>query len=124
MTTQQMKYARFLLHRSGMDKDEAVYAATGGRTTHLTEMHKEEFDGMMRALVGETARDRMIKKIISMGHEMGWELPDGKIDMGRINAWSRKYTRQKTDLDKIKADELPAVVSVFEKVYLTFLKGI
>lgn len=124
MTPKQISLARYLLNANGLDKEEAVLSFTDGRTTHLTEMTSGEFSSLINMLQGETPKDRMTKKILSMAHEMGWETPDGKADISRINAWATKYTKHKAGIDKIPEKELAGVVSVFEKVYLSFLKGI
>jgi hypothetical protein len=124
MTPNQIKLGRYLITQNGLDKDEAVHHFTGGRTTHLSEMTKVEFMKMVGALKGESPRERMTRKVLSMAHEMGWELHDGRVDMTRVNAWCRKYTKQKKDLDKVSEKDLPALVTVFEKVYVSFLKGI
>lgn len=126
MTTAQIKYVRGLLSKAGLSeqKDEIVYEYTDGRTTHLTDMNQTETAALIKALSGKSKKDAMVGKILSMAHEMGWELPDGKVDMKRINAWCEKYTKQKKALDQIPVNELPAVVTVFEKVYMSFLKGI
>jgi len=98
MTTAQIKYVRGLLAKNGiMD---------------------------INNLKGDDKRGRMVRKMLSMAHEMLWETPEGKADMERINAWCEKYTEQHKKLDDLKTDELPAVVTTFTKVYKSFLKGI
>ncbi len=97
---------------------------TNGRTTHLTDMTHAETNALIDSLIGKSDKDAMVGKILSMAHEMGWELSSGKVDMRRVNAWCEKYTKQKRPLDKIPYEDLPAVVTTFEKVYLSFLKGI
>jgi len=134
MNYKQMKLARYLLNQAGLadEKDGIVLQFTNNRTTHLSEMTKAETTALLTSLcdtrIGQAhqsqTRKRMINKILSMAHEMGWEKPDGKVDMKRLNAWCEKYSKQHTPLDKISDQELPSVVTVFEKVYLSFLKGI
>jgi len=126
MTPKQIKYIRYLLISGGMieHKDDVILEATEGRTTHITEMTYSESNSLIKWLTGEKSRDKQVGKILSMAHEMGWETPDGKVDMSRIDGWCGKYTIEKKALDKIGDKELPGVVTVFEKVYMSFLKGI
>ncbi|AEL23868.1 hypothetical protein [Cyclobacterium marinum] len=126
MTKAQIKYVRGLLHRQGLteEKDAVVLEYTGGRTTHLTEMRYGETNALIKFLAGPSKKDAMTGKILSMAHEMGWELPGGKVDVQRVNAWCMKYTSCKQPLDKIPMNELPKVVTVFERVYMSFMKGI
>lgn len=128
MTTAQIKYVRGLLAKVGLSdqKDDLVRGFTNGRTTHLTEMNHAETNALIKALVGgETVspRDMMIRKILSIAHTMKWQLADGKVDMNRINAWCVKYSKEHKGLDQISNDQLPSVVTQFEKVYSSFLKG-
>jgi uncharacterized protein YqeY len=125
MTPNQIKYVRALLSRHGLteQKDEVAMEFTEGRTTHLSEMTYAETAALIKAL-DENPRTAQVNKILSMAHEMGWELPGGKVDMGRIDAWCRKYTKQHLPLDNIPDEELPQVVSIFTKVYMSFLKGL
>lgn len=126
MTTAQIKYVRGLLARNGiMDmKEQLVSQYTNGRSTHLSDMTYQETQELINSLNGESKRSRMVRKIISMAHEMLWEDENGKADMERINAWCEKYTAKHKPLNQIKTDELPAVVTTFTKVYKSFLKGI
>jgi hypothetical protein len=130
MTGQQIKYIRFLLKKSGLldQKDEVIQAISDGRTTHMRDLTTAETSSLIDLLSGgddnPKVKDQMIRKMLSTAHAMGWELPDGKVDLARLNAWCEKYTPSKKPLDKIPYKELPGVVTVFDKVYLSFLKGL
>jgi len=126
MTTAQIKYVRGLLAKNGiMDmKEQLVSQYTNGRSTDLSDMNYQETQELINNLKGDDKRGRMVRKMLSMAHEMLWETPEGKADMERINAWCEKYTEQHKKLDDLKTDELPAVVTTFTKVYKSFLKGI
>ena len=60
--------------------------------------------------------DRMRKKILSICHDMGWELEDGRIDWKRLNGWLIKYGYLHKKLNDYKLQELPALVTQFENV--------
>lgn len=122
-----MKYVRGLLARNGLtdQKEDIVMEFTDGRTTHLRDMNYNEINDLINALKGgRTSRDVQINKILSMAHEMKWETADGRVDMSRLNAWCRKYTHQHKSLDQIPDNDLPQVVTIFQKVYMSFLKGL
>lgn len=134
MTPKQIGYVRGLLAKAQLDeaaKEQLVRDFTNNRTTHLSEMTQPETQLLIRALGGgiESPKDKMVRKILSMAHEMGWEehTPGAngkrKVDMERLNAWCRKHTRLHTDLDDIPYRELPEVVTAFERVYSGFLKA-
>jgi hypothetical protein len=129
MTAQQIKYVRFLLTKAGMidQKEEVVLAMTEGRTSHLREMTHAETEALIKSLgedENQAIKGRMVRKVLSMAHEMGWEQDGGKVNMDRVNAWCQKYTSSHKTLDELSLKELPAVVTAFEKVYLSFLKGL
>jgi len=129
MTGQQIKYVRLLMTRAGMmdQKEELILAVTEGRTSSMREMTQEETQALIKSLGeddNQAIKGRMVRKMLSMAHEMGWELPDGKVNMDKVNAWCIKYGSPKKSLDQLKAKELPGVVTAFEKVYLSFLKSI
>lgn len=129
MTGQQIKYVRFLMTKAGMidQKEEVVLAITDGRTSSLRDMTQEETQALIKSLgedENQAIKSRMVRKVLSMAHEMGWEKDGGKVDMERVNNWCKKYTSQKKTLDELTLKELPAVVTAFEKAYLSFLKGI
>jgi hypothetical protein len=128
MTGQQIKYVRFLLGKAGLSeqKEELVKHVSGDRTSHLSELTQAETKVLIGMLNSEdqSVKDRMINKMISMAHEMGWEKEPGKVDMGALNAWSVKYSTVKKKPDHMTIKELAATVTAFEKVYLSFLKGI
>jgi hypothetical protein len=126
MTPKQIKYVMLLLSQHGLteQREEIAWEVSGGRTSKLSELSYTETNTLIKRLQGGSARDRMIGKMLSMAHEMGWEIEGGKVDMLRLNSWCQKYSPEHKPLDRISDSDLPAVVTVFEKVYLSFLKGL
>ena len=64
----------------------------------------------------------MKRKILSMAHELRWETPEGKVDIARLDAWCVKYTPTHCEFNAISIEDLPTVVSIYEKMYKRFLK--
>lgn len=126
MTTKQIKYVMYLLGLHGLqdERESIVWELTSGRTSKLSEMTYQETNALIKRLQGESPRDRMVGKMISMAHEMGWEIEGGKIDMIRLNSWCQKYSPEHKPLDQIKTSDLSATVTVFEKVYLSFMRAV
>jgi hypothetical protein len=126
MTTKQIKYVMYLLNQHGLteQREEIAWEVSGGRTSKLSELSYQETNALIKRLNGGSPRDKMIGKILSMAHEMGWEVEGGKVDMDRINAWCEKYSPMHKTLDNHGDNELPALVTAFEKVHLSFLKGL
>lgn len=132
MNTDQIKLVRFLLAQASLTeyKEDLCYAYSDERTEHLTDLGYDETKALIKYLKtvigpGLKSRDDMTSKILSMAHEMHWEIPGTtRVDMKRINGWCIKYSGQNKPLDEFKYKELPTLVSQFEIVYRAFLKGI
>lgn len=128
MTGAQIKYVRLLMTKAGLvdQKEELVKHVSDGRTSHLSELTQAETKTLIGMLNSEDqdVKTRMVNKMISMAHEMGWENEPGKVDMDRLNAWTVKYGSVKKKPDHMAVKELAATVTAFEKVYLSFLKAV
>jgi hypothetical protein len=131
MTPGQIQMVRVLLTKAGImkQKNDIAFSFSDGRSTHLADLtHPEtvELVKYLRDLTGQQANpsDLMRRKILSAAHEMHWELPDGRIDIQRLNNWLVKYSAQKKRLDEFSHTELVQLVSQFENVLRDFLKGI
>lgn len=138
-TPGQLKAIRTLLSKLGMeeeDKESIVQAFTAGRTNHISNMFFAEaaaLVGHLKSMDGESASaDRMRNKILSYAHEMNWHLPPSpspkergvpKIDMDHVNNWCCEYGYLHKKLDAYTYKELPALVTQFEQVYKSYLKG-
>nr|WP_067054106.1 hypothetical protein [Mucilaginibacter sp. L294] len=122
----------YLISRLRLDpdtKEELIYTHTDGRTTSIRALYKHEAIKVIQSLTsGESApqspANKMRRKVLSMAHELGWKIPDGKIDMERINAWCNKYGHVKRNLDKYTENELPELVTQFERAYFTHIKNV
>jgi hypothetical protein len=112
-------------------KHALVYDFTSGRSESTKELYYSEADLLIRHLESlfreEDKCDKMRKKIISMAREMGWEtIVNGKVkaDMNSIESWCIKFGQFHKGLNQHKYNELTALVTQFEQVYKSFLKGI
>jgi len=131
MTADQIKLCRTLLAKAGLNahKEAIVLSFSDERTTSLTALNQAETEALVKYLQVqsgqfENPRTKMVNKILSMAHEMHWELPGGKVNMQRVNNWCLRYSGKNKPLDQFKYSELPALVTAFESVYRGFLKGI
>lgn len=131
MTTKQLKYVYGLLRKNGLEdmKDELVHIHTKGRTSSLREMDYFESQSLINALnlgvaPAKSSRDRMMAKVYSIAHELRWELPSGKVDRARLDAFCKTRTSRKKPLAEWQTNELPELVTVMERVALSFIKGI
>lgn len=121
----------YLINRLKLDKDtkeELIYMHSDGRTTHISELSKQEAIQVIKSLtsganIPETPASKMRRKILSMAHELHWETRNGKVDLSRVNGWCVQYGGGKS-LDAYTVTELPTLVSQFESMYLKHLKGI
>ena len=122
----------YLCSRLKIDKEakqEIIYTYSDGRVTSAADLRDDEASALIGYLVNASGLPqdgifKMKNKILSMAHEMHWELTDGSVDMERVNNWCIKFSGQNKPLDGFKYSELPALVSQFEMVYKDFLKRI
>lgn len=131
MTGKQIGMVRILINKAGLgkQKEDLVWSFSSERTVHLSELDQKETEEIVKYLRGLTGQidnpsDKMRRKILSFAHELHWELPDGRVDMSRLNNWLLKYSPSKKPLDVLSSSELVVVVSQLESVYKDFLKGI
>ena len=131
-TKKQLGFIHMLLNQLGMaDSDtKAGFAHTysNGRTTHTSELEQDEVKALIDFLKRETnlpesSKSKMTRKILSMAHEMRWELPSGKVDMKRVDDWCVKYGYKHKPLDEHTEGELSLIVTQFERMYKDFLMG-
>jgi hypothetical protein len=131
MTPGQIRLVYLLLREGGLTvfKEDLAFDYSDGRTEHLSGLLPPETSKLIKylqnyaGLDGDRA-DKMKRKILSIAHEMHWELANGRVDMERVNNWCMCYSGQNKPLDAFKYVELPQLVTQFEMVYMAFLKGI
>lgn len=109
------------------DKEAIIAGASQQRTTSTRELSTAEATLLIRWLKSqdpeEVSAEKMRKKIISQARGMGW-VANGKADMQRLDAWMMKSSYLHKKINQYRYPELPKLVTQFERVYLSFLKGI
>ncbi len=109
---------------------------SNNRTNRTSQLGVLECDALIRHLATglgqrvaaptseqEDESDRMRRKILSLAHEMRWELPGtSKVDMARVNAWCQGFGFKKFHLNQYSHAELTKLVSQFKIVYSKYLK--
>lgn len=121
-----------LVKELGLDadtKEDMICLHTDGRTTSIRGLTFKEADAVIKLLLGgetaaQSAAAKMRRKIMSMAHEVGWELAGGKLDMPRLNNWCSKYGYLKKPLDAYTEAELPRLVTQYEGAYYSHLKKV
>ena len=126
MTPRQVEFVKRLLFKEGISFLENEYALkfSNGRTSVLEELTHTETQNLIAEFKEASPKEKMQGKILSMAHEMRWELPNGKVDMERLNKWCVKSTKAHKPFNQIPEEDLSKVVSVFEKMYKSFLKSL
>jgi hypothetical protein len=141
---EQIKAISTLLGKHNLvdQKDSIIGSFTNGRTTSRKDMTKAEaaaLIGHLKSLDPTDRRsDKMRNKILSMAHEMGWNLTPipatspltplqgervkSKVDMAHVNNWCVKSGYLHKPLDEYTYNELPRLVSQFEEVYKSYLR--
>ena len=120
-----------ILAKKGLMDEKAtmVQAISDGAHTSSKDLSVGQLSALITQLnsgaqvVAAPAGDKQRKHIISMAHEMGWKLPDGKVDMHRINNWCIKYGHLHVRLNDYEGEELSRLVTTFKKkVYAQFIE--
>lgn len=131
-TKKQNAMIGFTMARLKIDQDtkeELIYTHTDGRTTSIKCLYKHEAIAIIQSLTSGVATlkspaAKMRRKILSMAHELSWKLPDGRVDMGKVNHWCCTYGHLKKHLDSYTEDELPKLVTQFEGAYIHHIKNV
>lgn len=110
-------------------KKEMTLGFSGGRTDTTTDLTPEEARAYIKYLKSqdpdEVKAEKMRKKIISMAHELGYRKPGTKeVDMKKLDEWCVKYGYKHKKLNRYLVDELPLLVTQFEKRYDSHVKNI
>lgn len=138
-TKKQNMMIGYMISRLKLDqetKEDMIYNLTDARTTRIRDLNETEARHLIKTLTEQaplpvTPEDKMRRKIISLAHEMRWEISNAErkkgksqpVDMGRIDGWCIQYGYLKKPLDQHNLQELPRLVTQFEKVYKDYLKG-
>ncbi|MDJ0363591.1 hypothetical protein QMK33_00385 [Hymenobacter sp. H14-R3] len=137
-TLQQNQRLHTLLAEAGLTAEKEALAKqfSNNRTGRTSELFTTECGALidhLEASLGlapvaptpeqEEESERMRNKILSLAHEMRWELPGTeKVDMGRVNTWCQTYTKTKKHFNHYTHAELVAMVTQFKVVYRKYLK--
>ncbi len=134
-TNQQSARLHQLLTQCGLMEDKAnlVSAYTHGRSTSSKDLLEIECRSLIQHLEAiatelqvkapipaDDPANRMRRKIIARAHEMRWEVPGGAADMARINRWCVGKSYLHKPLNDYTLEELPDLVSQFDKVWAKF----
>lgn len=135
ITPAQNRKLHALLSKTGKIKFKAelVLSHTDGRTDTSSEMLSYEADNLCHYLNKQLAAtepdavDRQRKKILAICHTLQWYKRDASgalitkdgrpvLDFDRINTFCTTKTKYKKPLQAHTAQELPQLVTVFEKL--------
>lgn len=142
----RLHYWLGVLKVSAENKAEMVYAHTNGRENRSCALRPEECEEMIKSLKrmanglaagsykgkhqegtstppfvpkdGEKddRANKMRRKVISIGHELGWKKENGKIDMVRVNEFCVKRGHGHKSLNEYNVKELPKLITQFEQL--------
>lgn len=123
---QQNKTLHALLSKLNINlenKEQLAYNFSNGRTCKTSLLtipecqalinHLQHLQNMQPKVI---PGDKMRKKIISICHELGWQLKNGKVDINKVNHFCEQRSYLKKQLNSYTLNELPALVSQFEKI--------
>lgn len=130
-----------LLNKLGiMDEKRTLVASyTEGRESSSKEMYTHEIGQLIEYLFEMTrgdqnAADKMRKKLLYYGYQMGYEQPRSKSELGlspadinfiHVDTWCKsERSAIKKSMDDMTLKELTRAVSQFELVYKSTIKSI
>ena len=114
------------------DRQEIIQMVTGDKTS-LKQLKTAEYDRLIAHMNNfidkhkETSKDasnKIRRKIIALFAKIGYLNDDGRVDMGRIYAWVKKYGYLKKNLNEYTHKELPILVAQAEKVYMSYIESV
>jgi hypothetical protein len=137
ITKPQIIKIKTVLRKLGLDSEMMALTYSEERTERISLLTFKEASALIKKLgdannenIGGIAKYVMPRKIISMAHELGWQLPNPenpakpKADMKRINGWCVNYGFLHKKLNDYTKDELVPLVTQFENMYLKELKKV
>jgi hypothetical protein len=141
ITTQQIIKFNTLLRNLNLEEDHKrgiIASFTNGRTDRTNDMHFIEAHAMiahLAKLAGQTplssrrgaggearrvAEDKMRKKVIAIAYQLGWTLPNGKLDYNRLNTFIATHPvsprKECTELNHHNYNELVLLITQFESI--------
>lgn len=125
ITTAQVKCIKALVNKLHVDGASITVGVSMGRTEHVKELTVQEATVMIRALKAmdpdEKSADKQRKKIIGMAYQRAGLAQHATKGQKRavidwLNGWCKQYGYLKKGLDSYTNDELPKLVSQFERV--------
>lgn len=136
-TLQQNQRLHTLLNEAGLADEKPALARqfSHGRTDRSSALTTVECAALIQHLEAslglvavaptpeqEEEAEKMRRKILSLAHEMRWQLPGtDKVDMGRVNGWCQTYTKTKKHFNHYTHAELVRLVTQFKIVYSKYL---
>jgi hypothetical protein len=133
----QLTAIKTLLSKMKLTKDgpSIISGFTEGRTEHASDMTPAEAAAMITYLHNNNPEEQRLKKmrnkVLWMAHEMSWyddppKMKGGKpqVCMDRVNNWCIKYGQFSKPLDDHSASEMAKLLTQFQEVYKSHLKGL
>lgn len=109
---------------------------SNNRTEHVSQLYKDEATQLIKWLLNQqkkpvSPKEQMTRKILSMAHELHWELQHaprpGKsnaVDMLKVDDWCIRYGQFHKPLDQHNELELTKLVTQFQYAHKDFLKAV
>ena len=116
-TQSQLSYF-YRLTRDQHLKEERSTLCLGfsdGRTENEKDLFVHEMQELIAELVDGGESEKQRKKILSHAHQLGWAVGE-RVDFEKIEGWMLKYSYLHKKLNEYTLEELPKLVTQFEKM--------
>lgn len=101
-------------------KEDLVLQFTEGRTSHVSSMHLDEFQGLIKTLKVSDPCERMRRKVWALAYSLKWiyqgNEEEQKMNAAKLNAFFRSRGVVKKELGKMNRAELVKTVSQMEEI--------
>lgn len=129
ITTPQIIKIKTLCGKYRVNSADLAFSYSDNRTESVSQLYINEAGELIKYLeklsgAPQTAKNKMQRKILSLAHEMRWELTNKKINMERVNQWCVQYGHLNKPFNQYTEAELPKLVYQFEQAYKDYLKGV
>jgi len=140
ITTAQIRALQAIIARRGLFnlKDDMILEASNQRTTHISQLSRDEARSLIGALNTNTLAitadaasvQKMCSKIIAIAHKLEWikkvAVVEGdkvkeKNDYSILDKWMKESSYLKKELRKYTLSELPKLVAQVESIYKYYL---
>lgn len=137
-TSQQSNTLYALLAKLNImsEKEQLCIQYSKGRTHRSSKLSYQECDTLindLKAIINPNSNSEysllpsdshsLVRKILSLAHELRWEKPDGKVDIIKLDNWAKERGKFKKALKLHSHSELATLIYQLEQILIKDLES-